>query len=85
MTSWILVFAFTFADGRQVIAEQHATHLEKYAPVLKRETCEDIARIRADRINAVLEDEPNGLIRHVEAHCRKAETVKRTRRNKSRR
>ena len=85
MTSWILVFAFTFADGRQVVAEQHATHLEKYAPVRELAMCEDIARIRADRLNAVIEDNPHGLIRRVEAHCKQAKPAKMPRRNKGRR
>ena len=81
MTSWVLVFLFTFHDGRQVEARQDAVALEEYRPVRTLRGCQQVADIREQRMNAEFVRHP-GLVQAVTIHCRKAKPVKR---HKSRR
>lgn len=76
MTSWVLVFLFTFHDGRQIRATQDATHLEEYRPVKTLTGCQQVADVREARMNAGFVDHP-GLVQAVTIHCRKAKPVRR--------
>lgn len=71
MTSYILIFIFTFADGRQITATQDATHLEEYRPVRTLRGCQQVADLREARMNVGFAAHP-GLVQTVTIHCRKA-------------
>ena len=71
MTSYILLFLFTFADGRQIEARQDATHLEEYRPVKTLEQCQRVAFEREARMNRGFVDNP-GIIQNVLITCQKA-------------
>ena len=71
MTSYLLVFLFTFSDGRQVEAIQDAVHLEEYKPVRTLSGCQKVADLREARMNVGFAAHP-GIVRAVTIHCRKA-------------
>ena len=71
MTSWLLVFLFTFHDGRQVTATQDAVALEEYRPVRTLAGCQQVADAREARMNRGFAERP-GLVQAVTIHCRKA-------------
>ena len=71
MTSWVLVFLFTFHDGRQVTATQDAVALEEYRPVRTLKGCQQVADAREARMNRGFTEHP-GLVQAVTIHCRKA-------------
>ena len=71
MTSWVLVFLFTFHDGRQVEATQDAVALEEYRPVRTLKGCQEVADLREARMNVGFAAHP-GLVQAVTIHCRKA-------------
>lgn len=79
MTSWVLVFLFTFHDGRQVTATQDAVALEEYRPVKTLAGCQSVATEREARMNRGFVDHP-GLVQNVLITCRKAKPSKRHRR-----
>jgi len=76
MTSWVLVFLFTFHDGRQVTATQDATHLEEYRPVRTLSGCQQVADAREARMNTGFAEHP-GIVQTVTIHCRKATPARR--------
>ena len=80
MTSYILIFLFTFHDGRQVTATQDAVALEEYRPVRTLAGCQQVADIREARMNAGFAAHP-GLVQTVTIHCRKAKPTRRKRYN----
>ena len=71
MTSWVLVFLFTFHDGRQVEATQDAVVLEEYRPVRTLRGCQQVADAREARMNRGFAEHP-GLVQNVLITCRKA-------------
>lgn len=71
MTSWVLVFLFTFHDGRQIRATQDAVALEEYRPVRTLAGCQQVADAREARMNRAFADHP-GIVQAVTIHCRKA-------------
>jgi len=71
MTSYILIFLFTLADGRQIRATQDATHLEEYRPVKTLEQCQRVAMEREARMNRCFIDN-ECLVKSVEINCEKA-------------
>lgn len=70
MTSWVLVFLFTFHDGRQIRATQDAVALEEYRPVKTLEQCQRVAMEREGRMNRCFVDNPC-LVKSVEINCKK--------------
>ena len=81
MTHWILVFLFTFADGRQVEATQDAVALEEYRPVHTLRGCQQVADAREARMNREFAEHP-GLVKAVTIHCRKAKAAHKQRKRK---
>lgn len=75
MTSWVLVFLFTFHDGRQVRVTQDAVHIEKYAPVRTLEGCEKVASLREARMNVGFVAHP-GPVASVTIHCKRRNHVR---------
>lgn len=71
MTSWVLVFLFTFHDGRQIRATQDAVALEEYRPVRTLAGCQQVADAREARMNRGFADHP-GIVQSVIISCRKA-------------
>ena len=71
MTSYILIFMFTLADGRQIRATQDATHLEEYRPVKTIEQCQRVAMEREGRMNRCFIDN-ECLVKNVLITCKKA-------------
>ncbi len=75
MTQWVLIFLFTFADGRQVEARQDAVHLEEYKPVRTLAGCQRVADLREARMNVGFAAHPS-LVQSVTIHCKKADNKK---------
>lgn len=75
MTSWVLVFLFTFNDGKQVTVTQPATYIEKYAPIRTLEKCERVAALREARINVGFAAYP-GPVSSVTIHCKRRNHVR---------
>lgn len=71
MTSYILVFMFTFSDGRQIRATQDAVALEEYRPVRTLAGCQKVADLREARMNVGFAAHP-GLVQTVTIHCKPA-------------
>ena len=71
MTSYILVFLFTLADGRQIRATQDAVKLEEYRPVKTLELCQRVAMEREARMNRGFAAHP-GLVKNVFITCKPA-------------
>lgn len=76
MTSWVLVFLFTFHDGRQITATQDAVALEEYRPVRTLRGCQQVADAREARMNRGFAEHP-GIVQAVTIHCQKATNHKR--------
>jgi len=76
MTSYILVFFFTLADGRQIRATQDATHLEEYRPVKTLAGCQQVADAREQRMNKLFSLHQEQLIRSVSIKCVPATNAK---------
>jgi len=71
MTSYILVFLFTLADGRQIRATQDAVALEEYRPVKTLAGCQKVADLREARMNVGFAAHP-GLVQTVTITCKPA-------------
>ena len=82
MTSWVLVFLFTFHDGRQIRAMQDAVALEEYRPVRTLKGCQQVADLREQRMNAGFVEHP-GLVQSVIISCQKANPAKKRHRKKN--
>ena len=79
MTSWVLVFLFTFHDGRQIRATQDAVALEEYRPVKTLEGCQQVADAREQRMNKLFSLHQEQLIRSVSIKCVPATNAKKWR------
>ena len=75
MTHWLLVFLFTFHDGRQIRATQDAVALEEYRPVRTLAGCQQVADVREARMNRGFVEHP-GIVQAVTIHCKKAKPVR---------
>ena len=84
MTAYILVFLFTFHDGRQIRATQDAVALEEYRPVRTLKGCQQVADEREARMNKGFTEHP-GLVQTVTITCRKAAPSSNRPRHKNRR